>query len=167
MRRDVPTEEPLDADLGWMLGTVFREYLRATEAAVSELPGGPRGYQLLAAAVRGQARNQGSLGARLGIDRTVLTYLIDDLEAAGLVSRRPDPADRRSRLVDATDVGRQALAGYEAAVEQAERHVLAPLPDQDAATFRRLLQALACGSADRVGTEELCRVLEQAAQAGA
>ncbi|MFK0044612.1 MarR family transcriptional regulator [Streptomyces sp. NPDC090741] len=35
----------------------------------------------------------------LGIDRTVMTYLIDDLVTAGLVERRLNPADRRQRKI--------------------------------------------------------------------
>ena len=31
-----------------------------------------------------------------------MTYLLDDLEAAGLVERRPDPTDRRARRVAPT-----------------------------------------------------------------
>lgn len=152
--------QPLDGDLGWMLGTALRTYLRATEAALTELPGGARGYQVLAAAGHGDARNQGALSGRLGIDRTVLTYLIDDLEAAGLVARRPDPADRRSRLIDATPEGLAVLAHHETQVARAEAHVLAALSTEDAATFRHLLQAVACSAADRVGTDEMCRVVE-------
>jgi len=51
---------------------------------------------VLVAAARGNARNQLALAQQLGVDRTVMTYLIDDLERAGYVERRPDPADRRS-----------------------------------------------------------------------
>ncbi len=152
--------QPLDGDLGWMLGTTLRTYLRATEAVLAELPGGARGYQVLAAAGHGDARNQGALSGRLGIDRTVLTYLIDDLETAGLVARRPDPTDRRSRLIDATPEGLAVLARHEAQVGLAEAHVLAALSTEDAATFRHLLQAVACSAAERVGTDEMCRVVE-------
>ena len=35
-----------------------------------------------------------------------MTYLLDDLEQAGLIERRPEPADRRARRVVATDAGR-------------------------------------------------------------
>ncbi|MFC3689638.1 MarR family winged helix-turn-helix transcriptional regulator [Aquipuribacter hungaricus] len=151
---------PLDSDLGWTLGVVLREYLRVTDGVVDDLPGGPRGYQLLAAAAQGQGRNQGALAARLGIDRTVLTYLVDDLEEAGLVLRRPDPVDRRSRLVEATEEGRRTLAGHEVAVARAEQHVLGALPAGDAETFRRLLRTLACSTADRAGVDDMCQVVQ-------
>jgi MarR family transcriptional regulator, transcriptional regulator for hemolysin len=50
--------------------------------------------------------SQAALAARLGIDRTVMTYLLDDLVTAGLVERRQDPGDRRTRSVAATEHGR-------------------------------------------------------------
>ena len=59
----------LDADLGWALGVVFRSYIRGVEAVVNDLPGGPRGYQVLAAAAQDLADNQAELATHLGIDR--------------------------------------------------------------------------------------------------
>src|ERR1039458_1283363 len=97
----------LSDDLGWALGVVFRGYLRASQDALSDLPGGPRGFQVLAAAARDQHGSQLALAHRLGVDRTVMTYLLDDLEAAGLIERRPDPADRRARRILATARGRE------------------------------------------------------------
>lgn len=46
------------------------------------------------------------LSARLQVHPTSVTNTVDRLEAAGLVLRRPDPADGRSRLVAITDAGR-------------------------------------------------------------
>ncbi|CEA07808.1 MarR family protein [Arthrobacter saudimassiliensis] len=46
------------------------------------------------------------LSARLQVHPTSVTNTVDRLEAAGLVRRRPDPADGRSRLVAITDAGR-------------------------------------------------------------
>ncbi|WP_427896245.1 MarR family winged helix-turn-helix transcriptional regulator [Kribbella sp. GL6] len=49
------------------------------------------------------------LAARLGIVPRSATSVVDDLEAAGLVARHPDPHDRRATLVDLTTNGRQIL----------------------------------------------------------
>src|SRR5437762_12268297 len=49
------------------------------------------------------------LAARLGIVPRSATSVVDDLEAAGLVARQPDPHDRRATLVDLTPDGRQIL----------------------------------------------------------
>src|SRR5260370_42709662 len=85
----------LNDDLGWALGTIFRSYVKAAGVAVADLPGGPRGYQVLTAASNGGPGTPLALANQLGVDRTVMTYLLDDLERAGLIERRPHPADRR------------------------------------------------------------------------
>ena len=82
----------LEADLGWALGSVFRAYLKSAHASVADLPGGPRGYQLLTAAGSEAALSQQALGQRVGVDRSVMTYLVDDL-----VDGRPGRAPARSR----------------------------------------------------------------------
>ena len=133
----------LAGDLGWGLAVLFRGYVKAADAVTEGLPGGHRGYQVLAAAVRDEPGSQAALAARLGIDRTVMTYLLDDLVAAGLVVRQPDPGDRRTRLVAATDRGRALLADLETRFTLAEQHILAGLSAADQETFRGLLALLA------------------------
>jgi DNA-binding MarR family transcriptional regulator len=133
----------LDADLGWALGVVFRTYLKTTTAALAGVPGGPRGYQVLASATGDRPDTQLALAQQLGVDRTVMTYLLDDLERAGLVERRPDPADRRARRVITTSRGSDVLAELTERLRQAEEHLLGPLEEQDRAAFRTLLQRLA------------------------
>jgi DNA-binding MarR family transcriptional regulator len=155
---------PLCDDLGWALGVVFRSYVKAANAAFAELPGGPRGYQVLAAATRGGVGRQLELAQHLGVDRTVMTYLLDDLEGAGLIERQPDPADRRARRIVATSAGRERLANLDRRLQAAERNVLAGLDsDADRQAFRALLRQLAthadaadpahgtCGIAREVG----------------
>src|SRR5260370_39814207 len=50
--------------------------------------------------------SQHDLGAQLGIDRTTMVELIDDLEHKGVVVRRRNPADRRSFPLSLTPRGR-------------------------------------------------------------
>ena len=130
-------------DLGWGLAVVFRAYVKAADAVTDGIPGGHRGYQVLCAAARDEPGSQAAMASRLGIDRTVMTYLLDDLEAAGLVERKPDPRDRRSRRVAATVHGRDVLADRETRFHHAEQHLLAGLPPEDQNSFRALLRTLA------------------------
>src|SRR5580693_5285322 len=129
-------EDALADDLGWGLGMVFRAYVKAAHAAVADLPGGPRGYQVLSAAAQGTVASQLALAQHLGVDRTVMTYLLDDLEAAGLIERRPDPTDRRARRVVATQLGTELLATLNDRLRAAEAPVLAPLDQEAGETFR-------------------------------
>ena len=151
----------LEGDLGWMLGVVFRAYIKASDHALRDLPGGPRGYQVLTAAAGEPPLNQGAIAEELGIDRTVLTYLIDDLEKLGLVARHPDPADRRSRLVVATDEGRATWRRLQDELRRVEAHVLSPLPTADAASFQALLRRLACRAQSLDPLTDLCEVAQQ------
>jgi DNA-binding MarR family transcriptional regulator len=149
---------PLEGDLGWMLGVVFRAYAKAADHALSDLPGGPRGYQVLGAAVGTPPRNQGTIAEELGIDRTILTYLIDDLEKQQLVARRPDPADRRSRLIVATGAGRASWDAHQRELRRVEEHVLSSLAPDQAPVFRALLQQVACSAQKLDPMTDLCEL---------
>jgi DNA-binding MarR family transcriptional regulator len=125
------------------LGVFLRAYARAARAAVADLPGGPRGYQILSAAAQGAVGSQLALAQHLGVDRTVMTYLLDDLEAARLIERRPDPADRRARRVVATRRGTELLASLNDRLRAAEADLLAPLDPEASETFRAQVRLLA------------------------
>ncbi|MCU1491451.1 MAG: transcriptional regulator [Acidimicrobiaceae bacterium] len=142
--REAPTcDEALADDLGWGLGMIFRAYVKAAHAAVADLPGGPRGYQVLSAAAHGMVGSQLALAQHLGVDRTVMTYLLDDLETAKLIERRPDPADRRARRIVATRRGAELLTILNDRLRAAEAYVLTPLDQEARESFRAQIRLLA------------------------
>jgi DNA-binding MarR family transcriptional regulator len=143
VREGPSCDEALADDLGWGLGTIFRAYVKAAHAAVADLPGGPRGYQVLSAAAHGMVGSQLALAQYLGVDRTVMTYLLDDLEAANLIERRPDPADRRARRIVATPRGTGLLITLNGRLRAAEAHVLTPLDEPERDAFRAQIRLLA------------------------
>src|ERR1700742_1430962 len=100
----------MSEDLGWALGSLLRSYREQVGPLLEDVPQGARGYQTLFEVVRGNQPSQLALATHLGIDRTVMTYLVDDLVEAGLVERRQNPDDRRQRQVVATKRGRQLIA---------------------------------------------------------
>lgn len=146
-------------DFGWALGVLLRSYRELVSRVLGGFPHGPRGYQTLVEVVRGQPPSQLALANRLGIDRTVMTYLIDDLVAAGLVQRQPNPADRRQRLVVATPEGEKALAELCHRVGEAEDAMLGALTGPEREEFRRLLLKAACGTADAGHPADACEVI--------
>jgi DNA-binding MarR family transcriptional regulator len=122
---------------------VLRAYVRAADLALAGLPGGPRGFRLLSSVARDCPRSQLVLAHHVGLDRTVVTYLLDDLAAAGLVERQADPADRRTRRVVVTAAGERVLGELMVALEQTERQLLSGLSDEEAKVLRDLLQRVA------------------------
>jgi DNA-binding MarR family transcriptional regulator len=135
--------DTLRGDFGWALSVVFRAYLKASNEAMGTLPGGPRGYQVLEAATRQPPVSQSVIAQEVGIDRTVMTYLLDDLEREGLLIRRPDPTDRRSRQVVATEHGVQRLCELRELMSRVQDFVLQDFDDEDRTSLRCLLQRAA------------------------
>ena len=89
----------------------------------------------LSVLVFGGAMNLGRLAAAEQVRAPTMSRLVKDMEAAGLVFRRPDPADARGVILDATEKGRamfdrarerrlSALTGAVAALSGEERAVL-------------------------------------------
>ncbi|MFC4942468.1 MarR family winged helix-turn-helix transcriptional regulator [Pseudonocardia sp. GCM10023141] len=153
------TPPTVDADLGWTLGTVMRSYMKLSEHALAGVPGGPRSYLVLTAAANGELGSQLAIAQHLNIDRTVMTYLLDDLENEGLVERKPDPADRRARRVLLTDAGRELLCTLERRLRQAEEALLGPLDGGEREVLRSLLRRIATDDGGHRGSA--CDVAER------
>jgi DNA-binding MarR family transcriptional regulator len=49
------------------------------------------------------------LAEAIGVDAPYATLIVDSLEERGLVERRPDPQDRRRKLVSLTPAGSEAI----------------------------------------------------------
>jgi DNA-binding MarR family transcriptional regulator len=85
------------------------------------------------------------LGAALVIDAPYTTVMVDDLEERGLVQRRVNPADRRSKLVRITTAGR-AVARKAERIQSAPPAELATLTGAELATLERALRRLVAES---------------------
>jgi DNA-binding MarR family transcriptional regulator len=94
-----------------------------------------------ARAIRRLAREPMSMGefaAALDIDPPNATVLVDDLEAQGLVRRRPHPTDRRAKLVEATRRGK-TLARRADEILATPPEALSELPPEELEALRRIL----------------------------
>lgn len=83
-----------------------------------------------------------ALADHLGIVPRSATTVVDALESTHLVSRTPDPTNRRSTLVTLTDSGRAAISQMAAARRQAAEEVFATLRPEQRETLRDLLSTL-------------------------
>ena len=105
----------------------------------------PVQYGLLTAlSFRGEL-DQGSLAEELGLDRTTTAEVLSRLEKRGLVTRKPNPRDRRARLARITRRGRALTATMFPSMQRAQDRMCAPLSQKERdvfmATLARLIEA--------------------------
>ena len=89
--------------------------------------------------------SQRELSEFLGLDPSQVVSLIDDLQGRGLVERKPDKRDRRSRIIVATPEGRRLLREALPAAQAAGDANFASLTDEERKTLSTLLAKVAFG----------------------
>ena len=67
----------------------------------------PRDFGVMTMVAAHPGMSQQQLHEKTAIDPSSMVAVIDELEAAGLAERRPDPEDRRARTIFLTDRGEQ------------------------------------------------------------
>ncbi|WP_284699720.1 MarR family winged helix-turn-helix transcriptional regulator [Actinoplanes solisilvae] len=61
------------------------------------------------------------LAERSGTHKQVIGTLVDELETLGYVTRQPDPADRRAKLIVPTELGREQIRLASTIIAEIER----------------------------------------------
>lgn len=87
-------------------------------------------------------RTHSELAASACITPATMTKMIQRMEKAGFVQRRPDPADQRLSRVYLTEAGRAVQVQVEAIWQQMEREVFAGLTPDELPELRRFLQQI-------------------------
>ncbi|MEV1331029.1 MarR family transcriptional regulator [Micromonospora costi] len=117
-----------DPDLGVLVGQLlfaFQDELFATLAAQGHPDLRPR-HGVILAYLDAEGSRATELARQSGQHKQVVGKLIDELEALGYVERRPDPTDRRAKLVAPTARGLDQMARSDAIVAAIEaRHAQA------------------------------------------
>jgi len=93
--------------------------------------------------LKGGEQRGGEIAAKLGVDASVVSRQLTTLEADGLVSRRPDPADARVGLVSLAPRGKAQLEALYASYTQHLRAALADLDDDALLSAAETMQRIA------------------------
>jgi DNA-binding MarR family transcriptional regulator len=132
-----------DKDLGALFASITRRIIDAERPLLAEHGLSMWAYVALSHLAQAPAGTQLALAQAINHDKTRLIGLLDTLEAEGLLTRTPDPADRRARIVTLTTKGRARHAAARRAVRGMESELLAGLDAAQRATLRRALATLA------------------------
>lgn len=122
---------------------VSLNHLRLSREVAEAVAGAGFGIKPAHSAVFGQINPDGSrltdLARVANMTPQGMGQLIDELEDLGYVARRPDPTDRRAKLITLTESGRQCLAAGAATVGRLERRIADVLGAKGHRDFRRML----------------------------
>lgn len=128
--------------LGKLLADVAREAERAFDDALAARGGSRPAWLVLIALKQGMPRSQRQLAALVGIESATLTHHLNAMEAAGLLTRRRDPANRRTHLVELTAEGEAAFHRMRGTVVAFDRQLQAGIDAGEIAVTREVLQRL-------------------------
>ncbi len=136
---DAPVSEPLDdaaaslavhvpfqavgfvvSSIGYAIGRRFKEVL-------APLALEPREFALLRAVGHAEGQSQQAIGERLQIPPSRMVAFVDALEQRGLLERRHNPLDRRTRELHLTDGGLELLGRAFVLAAGLERELCAEL----------------------------------------
>lgn len=132
-------------DLAAMLAPLLRELIAAEEPVLAAHDVTMWGYVVLLALDRSSMRTQAALAAAIGADKTRIIRDLDELQQRGLIERRPDPDDRRVRLLAITDAGRTVKNAVQEEIQRGEERWLGDLSAAERRTFLRVLVRLTPG----------------------
>jgi DNA-binding MarR family transcriptional regulator len=96
-------------------------------------------------------------GAEIGVPRSTVTNLVDRLERAGLVERRPSATDRRVTLVALTRAGREAVLDTQLIRRSRVAAQLLALEPGAQVLLAELLEQVISGPADALPRDDEAR----------
>src|ERR671910_761591 len=136
-----PSAEPPVTEFA---GQLFFRLWRASHVRAADALGSvgltPALFGLLNVVGAREGAIQQELGSAMGIDRSTMVALIDQLEGAGLAKRRPSATDRRAREIAITPKGRRLLERARRLISETEDEVLAGLTAKERGELVKLLR---------------------------
>jgi len=139
--KKAPTHRLADRVL-WALGRASQQSQRLVRQHMTQAGVRTLHYHVLASLADDGEAAQATLADRIGLDRSDLVTLLDELEELKFLARRVDPADRRRKIVALTPAGQKQLESMDQLIYAAEADLLEPLSATERKTLLSLLNRL-------------------------
>jgi len=115
----------MESNLGWLMNRAGHTWRTVVDRYMAELGlTQTRWVALLVLDKVGEGCTQSVLAANVGVEQPSLVRTLGQLEEAGLIERRTNPADGRCRTVWFTEAGRELLGKMEAVADGGRKLLL-------------------------------------------
>lgn len=143
----------MDDNVGSMLSQVSRLIRRSFDARARQIGVTRPQWQVLTLLERHPGINQGGLAEILEVEPITLGRMIDRLQDAQMVERRPDPADRRAWRLHLTPKGGQLVAQLRPLADETFALALDGVSAPDRETLMAVLHVMRANLSRRSPTE--------------
>jgi len=126
--------------MGTLIGVAGRQWRRAIDLRLQQFDMTEATWMpLLQLSRSSEPLRQRDIASALSLDSSSVVRVLGNLEAAGLIERGANAADRRAKAIVITGAGRALVNRLERTSQDLERELLAGLPQADIAATRRTL----------------------------
>lgn len=137
---------PEQLPIGLQLTQAARGISRAFDDALAEAGGSLPVWLVLLSLKTRTVTSQRELAEAVGIREATLTHHLNAMEAAGLITRRRDPANRRVHIVELTQAGDETFMRLRATAMHFDRQLRKGIAEAEIAGLRDLLARLAANA---------------------
>ncbi len=131
--------ERIEECISFMLGKAYQQVNTAAKRRLEPYKVTPVQYALLKVLWEQDGQSGAELGARLQLDGATVTGMLDRLEHAKLIERRPDARDRRINRLFLTEQGRGLQGPLDREMDELNREFFARFSPEDGQKLRRML----------------------------
>ena len=139
----MPVPPPTRVPIGLQLAQAAKAVSRAFDEALAAAGGSRPEWLILLAIKTRSVASQRELADAVGIQGATLTHHLHAMEAAGLVTRERDPANRRVQFVGLTAAGEEAFLRLRGAAMTFDRRLRRGLTEEAVDALAQTLSRLA------------------------
>jgi MarR family transcriptional regulator for hemolysin len=145
---------PRHLPLGLLIARVGKQADRAFDDALAEAGGSRSSWLILLAVKTGAGGTQAAIAERVGISGPTLIHHLDRLQAAGLITRSRDAANRRVQRVALTASGERAFLRLREAAVAFDRRLHTGMTDEQINDLRGWLATISANIDEPAPTSE-------------
>ncbi|APX65709.1 MarR family transcriptional regulator [Sphingomonas sp. gentR] len=127
------------ASVGYVTNWAARLFARSIDRELKPIGVASGQLPVFFALEAGGPMTQATLARAAAVEQATMAATLSRMERDGLLRRKPDPADRRSALIELTPLGQDKLVTIRAAVSRINARAMTQLSEHEQEQYLRLV----------------------------